>query len=85
MALDAYKTAFDNAYEEIFNKVLVGKSIANFRFEPVLRYGDKVTRMIPDISGVRVRTVSRGLASTIDTISDTTENLTINLEKARSD
>lgn len=81
MALDDYKTAFDNAYEQIFNKTLVGKAIANLRFEPVLKYGGVVTRMVPDMSGVRVRTVSRGSASTIDTITDSTESLTINIEK----
>jgi hypothetical protein len=81
MSLDDYKTAFDNAYEEIFTKTLVGKAIANLRFEPALKYGGVVTRMVPDMSAVRVRTVSRGTASTIDTITDSTESLTINIEK----
>lgn len=68
-------------YEEIFNKVLVGKSIANLRFEKKLKYGESVERFAYDISGVRVRSTVRGNASTIDSISDTTELLTINLEK----
>jgi hypothetical protein len=37
--------------------------------------------MIPNIDGVLVRTVSRGSASTIDTITDSTESLTVNVEK----
>ena len=68
-------------YEEIFQKVLVGKSIANLRFEKKLKYGESVERFAYDISGVRVRSTVRGTKSTIDPIADSTELLTINLEK----
>jgi hypothetical protein len=81
MALNDYKVAYDNTYEEVFNKVLVAKSIANMRYEPMLTFGGSVTRFIYDASAVRVRTVSRGSASAIDAITDSTEALTINLEK----
>jgi len=81
MSLTSFKPQFDNAYEEVFQKVLVGKKIANLRFEPVLKYGESVERVAYDISGVRVRSVSRGNASTIDSITDTSELLVINLEK----
>lgn len=79
--LNDYKVAFDNSYEEIFQKTLVAKEIMNTRFEPMLTYGGSVTRVALDLSGVLVRTVSRGSASTIDSITDSTETLTINLEK----
>jgi hypothetical protein len=81
MSLINFQEHFDNAYEAIFNKVLVGKSIANLRFEKKLKYGESVERFAYDISGVRVRSTVRGNASTIDSISDTSELLTINLEK----
>jgi len=81
MSLTDFKPQFDNAYEEVFQKVLVGKKIANLRFEPVLKYGESVERVAYDISGVRVRSVTRGNASTIDSITDTSELLVINLEK----
>ena len=81
MSLTNFQEMFDNAYEEIFNKVLVGKSIANLRFEKKLKYGESVERFAYDISGVKVRSTVRGNNSIIDTISDTTELLTINLEK----
>jgi len=81
MSLTIYKKAFDNSYQEVFNKVLVSKEIMNTRFEPTLKYGASVERVIYDISEVRVRDTVRGSASTIDTISDTSELLTINLEK----
>ena len=55
--------------------------ICNTRFESMLKYGASVTRMSYDISGVAVRTVSRTAASTIDTLSDSSDTLTINLEK----
>jgi len=81
MSLINFQEHFDNAYEEIFNKVLVGKSIANLRFEKKLKYGESVERFAYDISGVKVRSTVRGNTSTIDPIADTTELLTINLEK----
>lgn len=81
MSLSIYKEAFDNSYQEIFQKVLVAKEIMNTRFEPMLKYGESVERVAVDLSAVRVRTVTRGSASTIDTVSDSSELLTINLEK----
>lgn len=81
MALTDFKPQFDNAYQEIFNKVLVAKKIANFRFEPVLKFGESVERVLFDISGVLVRDVVRGSASTIDAVTDSSELLTINFEK----
>lgn len=82
MALTDFRTAFDNAYETVFQKVLVAKeSVANMRFEPTLRYGESVERVAYDITNVRVRSVTRGAASTIDTVTDSGELLEINLEK----
>lgn len=81
MSLTNFKPQFDNAYQEIFQKVLVAKEIANFRFEPVLSYGGSVERVAYDLSNVRVRTVTRGAASTVDAITDTNELLTVNIEK----
>lgn len=81
MSLAIYKKQFDNAYQEVFQKTLVAKSIMNMRFEPVLKYGASIERVAYDISAVRVRTVTRGNASTIDVISDTSEFLTVNVEK----
>lgn len=81
MSLLQYKPQFDNAYQEIFQKILVGKMICNTRFESVLKYGASVARVAYDISAVYVRSVTRGAASTIDALSDSAETLTINLEK----
>jgi len=81
MALTDYKEQFDNTYEEVFPKVIVSSVIANSRFEPTLTYGGTVKRVIYDISGVRVRNTVRGSASTIDTVTDSTELLTVNIEK----
>jgi len=81
MALTDYTVAYDNSYEEVFNKILVAKSIANMRYEPKLTFGGSVTRFTYDTSAVRVRTVSRGSASTIDTVTDGNESILINLEK----
>jgi hypothetical protein len=81
MALTDFREEFDNAYQEVFQKTLVAKEIMNTRFEPKLKYGESVERVAFDISGVAVRDVTRGSASTIDAVTDSTELLTINLEK----
>ena len=81
MALTDYKKQFDNAYQEVFQKTLVAKSIMNTRFESVLKFGASIERVAYDISAVLVRTVTRGSASTIDAITDTADLLTVNLEK----
>ena len=80
MSLNDFKPQFDNSYEEIFQKVLVAKMVANGRFMPTLKYGASVERVTYDISNVRVRSVTRGAASTIDAITDGNELLNINLE-----
>lgn len=81
MALTDFRPEFDNAYQEVFQKALVSKDIMNTRFEAKLRFGESVERVAYNIDGVQVRDVVRGSASTIDTITDSTELLTINLEK----
>lgn len=81
MPLLAFKPQFDNSFQEIFQKVLVAKEIANFRFQALLKFGESVERVAYDISGVRVRTVTRGGASTIDSITDSSELLTIDIER----
>jgi len=65
----------------VFQKTLVAKEIMNTRFESTLRFGESVERVAYDMSGVQVRTVTRGSASTIDSVTDSSELLTINLEK----
>lgn len=81
MALTDFKPQFDNSYQEVFQKTLVAKDIMNMRFEPMLSYGASVARVSFDMSAVQVRNVTRGSASTVDSVTDTPETLTINLEK----
>lgn len=80
MALTDFKPQFSNAYEEVFQKVLVSKAVANFRFEPVLKFGESLERVILDFSSVLVRPTVRGAASTIDSLTDSSELLPIDLE-----
>lgn len=81
MALTDFKPHFDNSYQEVFQKVLVGKEICNTRFEKQLTFGESVERVAYNIDGVQVRDVVRGNASVIDSITDSAETLLINLEK----
>jgi hypothetical protein len=81
MSLVNFKPQFDNAYQEIFQKVLVALKVANLRFEPVLKQGESVERVSYDISNVRVRTTSLTGASTIDPITDSSELLLVNISK----
>lgn len=64
----------------MFNKVLVAKPIMNTRFQSTMKYGESLERVAYDTSAVYVRSVTRGSASTIDTITDSSETLTVNLE-----
>lgn len=81
MSLTTYREEFDNAYQEIFQKTLVSKEVMNTRFEPKLRYGESVERVSYNIDAVRVRDVTRGSASTVDALTDSSELLTVNLER----
>jgi hypothetical protein len=81
MSLTDFRPEFDNAYQEIWQKTLVSKEIMNTRFEPTLRYGESVERVAYNIDAVRVRDVTRGSASTVDALTDSSELLTINLER----
>jgi hypothetical protein len=79
--LTDFKPQFDNAYQEIFQKTLVASDIMNTRFEASLKFGESIERVAFDISAVLVRDVTRGAASVIDPITDTSELLQVNLEK----
>lgn len=81
MSLTNFQKHFDNTYQEIFQKALVAKTIMNTRFEAKLKFGESVERFTYDISAVQVRSTVRGSASTIDSVTDGSELLTVNLEK----
>lgn len=81
MALNDFQEKYDNSYQEIFQKTLVSKAIANSRFQSDLTYGESLERFAFDIGAVQVRTVTRGSASTIDTVTDTTELIQVNIEE----
>lgn len=81
MALTDFATYFDPTYQEILSKTLVGKKIANTRFQSNLKYGDTVTRFALDLSAVQVRTISNLTDRTVDPITDSEQNLTINFVK----
>lgn len=81
MSLTDFAPQFDNAYEEFFMKTLVAKDIANTRFESKLRFGESIERVAYDISNVVVRSVTRGSASTIDSVTDSSDLLLVNIEK----
>lgn len=53
----------------------------NTRFESKLKFGESVERVAYNIDGVFVRDVTRGSDSTIDSVTDSSELLTINIEK----
>jgi hypothetical protein len=75
--LDIFKTHFSNTYQELFQKRLVGKVAANFRFQSDLKYGVSVDRAILDTSGVRVRDITPMSDRTVDVLGDSKETLTV--------
>lgn len=81
MSLSIFKRGFENSYQDIFQKVLVGMKIANTRLQAGLKFGQSVDRALPSISSVRVRTVTTGSDRTVDSISDTRETLSVDTKK----
>lgn len=82
--LDNFKEHFSDRYQDVFNKTLVGKIIATFRFEKTLKFGTSVDRFKIDISNVQIRDVVNHVDRVIDPISDDTEQLLINNQKGPS-
>lgn len=68
-------------YQDILNKSLVAKNIANFRFQSKLNLGESVTRFKLDLSGVKVRTIVPLVDRTIDPVGNSTQLLTIDQYK----
>ncbi len=81
MALDAFKTAFDNTYQEFFPKALVAMKIANTRLLSGLSFGQSVERVRYDISAVDVQNRVAQTDGTVDVISDEKETLTVDQDK----
>lgn len=79
--LNDFKVVYSDRYQDVFNKVNVGKVIANFRFEPSLKHGDTITRIKYDISGVVVRDIVNLTDRTVDTVTDSEQSLIVNAKK----
>jgi len=75
--MDNFKEVFSDSYQEIFQKVLVGLKVANTSLRSGLRYGESVTRIKYDISGVLVRSITIGTDRTVDPITDSEELLAV--------
>ena len=79
--LDAFKTAFSNTYQEIFQKVLVAMKIANTRLLSDLYYGKAIERVYIDISSANVEDITAYTDMTSQAVSDTSETLTVDQNK----
>ena len=79
--LDAFKTAFSNTYQEIFQKVPVGMKIANTRLLSDLYYGKAIERVYVDISAANVEDITAYTDMTGQAVSDTSETLTVDQNK----
>lgn len=80
MAINDFKKDYILRYQDILLKKMVGMKIANTRFESNLNFGDTVTRFILDLSAVRVRAFTNLADQTIDPLTDSTENMTVNVQ-----
>jgi hypothetical protein len=79
--LDAFKTAFSNTYQEIFQKVLTAMKIANTRLLSDLYYGKSIERVYIDISAANVEDITAYVDMTSQAVSDTSETLTVDKNK----
>ena len=76
-----FKEQFDNAYQAVFDKVLVAMEIANTRLEKKLDYGASVKRVKYSLAPIRVRNITIGVNRTIDQLNDSGETLLVNKNK----
>ncbi len=81
MSLVTFKEQFDNAYQAVFDKVLVAMEIANTRLEAKLQYGASVKRVKYSLAPIRVRNITMGVNRTIDQLNDSGETLLVNKNK----
>jgi len=81
MALTLAQRKTSNAYEQIFTKVAVAKEISNFRFQSELNYGESLDRIGLSFSSVFARPTVDGSAKTFDTITDSRETWTVNVQQ----
>ncbi len=79
--LDAFKTAFSNTYQEIFQKVLVAMKVANTRLLSDLYYGKSIERVYIDITAANVEDITQYTDMTSQTVSDTSETLSVDQNK----
>lgn len=79
--LDAFKTAFSNTYQEVFQKVTVAMAIANTRLLSDLYYGKSIERVAFDISAAEVEDITQYTDMTSAPITDTSESLTVDQNK----
>jgi hypothetical protein len=79
--LATFKEQFDNAYQAVFDKVLVAMEIANTRLEKKLEYGASVKRVKYSLAPIRVRNITIGVNRTIDQLNDAGETLLVNKNK----
>ncbi len=79
--IDAFKTAFSNTYQEIFQKVLTAMKIANTRLLSDLYYGKSIERVYIDISAANVEDITQYVDMTSQAVSDTSETLTVDQNK----
>lgn len=79
--LDAFKTAFSNTYQEVFQKVPVAMKIANTRLLSDLYYGKAIERVAFDISAANVEDITQYVDMTSAAITDSSETLTVDQNK----
>lgn len=79
--LDAFKTAFSNTYQEVFQKVPVAMKIANTRLLSDLYYGKAIERVAFDISAANVEDITAYSDMTSQAITDSAETLTVDQNK----
>ncbi len=79
--LDAFKTAFSNTYQEVFQKIPVAMKIANTRLLSDLYYGKAIERVAFDISAANVEDITQYTDMTSAVISDSAETLTVDQNK----
>lgn len=76
-----FKEGFEPKYQDILHKSLIGRVLASFGLQSNLAWGKKVHRPKVDVSGLKVRDITRYTDRTMNPITDADQYLEIDKQK----
>jgi len=79
---DGFKTVWAKEYQTVFHKLNVAKQISDLSYKSSLEKGNILKRIYRSDQSGKLQSYTRGTAITINDVTDTAENLTVNAQYA---